>query len=72
MYKIRDRLIILPDDNFKIRWEIYITLLLLFTALYTPYRLAFINNDTPLSTAVDIFTDVSFTFDVVLNFFMAY
>jgi hypothetical protein len=35
--------VILPDDHFKKKWDILITLMLLFTALVSPYRIAFID-----------------------------
>lgn len=48
------------------------TLFLLFTAIITPYRLAFILNDDIRWTVVDIFTDFIFSVDIVVNFFSAY
>jgi hypothetical protein len=38
-----DYFVILPDDHFKKKWDILITLMLLFTAFVSPYRIAFID-----------------------------
>lgn len=67
-----DKFIILPDDKFKERWEITITVLLLFTAIVTPYRIAFVQNDDITWTVIDNMTDATFCVDMILNFFTAY
>lgn len=36
-----DYFIILPDDPFKGKWDLIVTFILLFSAIMTPYRIAF-------------------------------
>ena len=64
--------ILLPDDNFKRKWDLIITFFLLFTAMMTPYRLAFFEDDNTTWLIIDTITDGSFAIDMILNFFMAY
>ena len=71
VYKF-EHFIILPDDVFKERWELLITCLLLFTAMVTPYRIAFFQTDDLAWTIVDYSTDVLFGIDIVVNFFSAF
>ena len=71
MYKFK-QFIILPDDPFKERWEITITLLLLFTAIVTPYRIAFTDSDDTPWLVIDNMTDCMFFIDSMLQFFTAY
>jgi hypothetical protein len=64
--------IILPDDSFKKKWDLFITFILLFTAVVTPYRLAFYDIDDIAWVVIDTVLDAGFALDIVLNFFMAY
>jgi hypothetical protein len=45
---------------------------LLFTAIMTPYRIAFFDLDDITWVVVDSIIDFSFAIDIVLNFFIAY
>ena len=69
---ILDKLIILPDDKFKEKWELIIMALLLFTAIATPYRIAFFTTDSLGWTFIDYFTDFIFGVDIIINFFSAF
>ncbi|CDW85371.1 cation channel family protein [Stylonychia lemnae] len=71
VYKFK-KFIILPDDVFKERWEITIMLLLLFTAIVTPYRIAFTDTDDAVWSVIDNLTDGTFFVDSILQFFTAY
>ncbi len=33
--------IILPDEKWKVTWDFFIILLILFSGIYTPFRIAF-------------------------------
>lgn len=51
-YRLRDiypeaanKFMLMPDDAFKTRWEIAVSMVLIFTAVCTPYRLAFSESD---------------------------
>lgn len=53
-------------------WDVFIGVLLIYTALFVPYRLAF-EDDTPLGWMIfDLFLDTMFMMDIVLNFFTGY
>lgn len=67
-----DYFIILPDDSFKKKWDILITFTLLFTALVSPYRIAFVEVDSFGWSIVESMTDCIFGIDLCLNFFFAY
>jgi hypothetical protein len=44
--KVYDYFVILPDDPFKKKWDLLMTLMLLFTALVSPFRIAFVDVDS--------------------------
>lgn len=48
------------------------TILLLFTAINTPYRISFVETDDITWDIVDILTDFTFAIDIIINFFSAY
>lgn len=50
----------------------FITTILLFTCMVTPYRIAFVEYDDNYWLAIDSLIDAGFGIDIVLNFFMAY
>lgn len=64
--------LLLPDDPFKTKWEIYISLILVFTAISTPYRIAFVDSDNLTWTVINYIVDASFFFDIIFCFFSAY
>jgi voltage-gated potassium channel Kch len=78
-YRIKDiypeaakKCLLLPDDPMKTRWEIFISLILIFTATTTPYRLAFIEKDDDGWTALNYATDSIFAIDIIICFCSAY
>ena len=40
---------IYPEDDYKVNWDLFITIVLLFTCIETPLRVAF--NDMPSRTS---------------------
>lgn len=46
--------------------------MLIFTALVSPYRIAFVDIDSMPWTVIETLTDCIFGVDLVLNFFFAY
>lgn len=63
---------ILPDDPIKQKWDLLITFMLLFTALVSPYRIAFVDYDSQIWVVVETITDCIFGLDLILNFFFAF
>jgi hypothetical protein len=70
--KTYDYFVILPDDPFKKKWDLIIAFMLIFTALVSPYRIAFVNVDSTEWTVIETLIDCIFGIDLVLNFFFAY
>jgi hypothetical protein len=46
--------------------------MLVFTAVVSPYRLAFVEVDSQAWTVIETFIDCIFGLDLILNFFFAY
>ena len=67
-----------PEEKFRTNWELFITLLLLFTCVVTPYRLGFEEFDSEAGfnfktwDYINLLVDLLFGVDIVLNFFFAY
>lgn len=67
--KIGDILLIDPEGNFNKFWNVVIVMLLIYTATYMPYKLAFISeNDTDTSFYIDTIVDFLFISDIYFNF----
>jgi len=68
-----------PHTTFMKRWDPYMTILLLYTALVTPYEVAFLGSpasyEERFADPLWIFNqivNISFTVDLGFNFFLAY
>ena len=61
-----------PDYKIKIAWDLFITLVLLFACLVTPYRIAFISKDHQVWNIIDFVVDLLFVIDMILIFNTAY
>ena len=64
--------IFFPDDPIKIRWEMSMSLILIFTAVTTPLRLAFSESDDLTWTIINATVDSLFGVDIIICFFTAY
>ena len=69
--------VLLPDDTIKLAWDIIILLycllrLLIYTITITPFRVAFVENDTNGWYVTDLVVDFCFLFDVFVNSISAY
>ena len=62
--------IILPDNPYKKFWDLIIALLILYSAIITPYEIAF--SDSNKSNWFEILIDIFLAIDIVLTFFSAY
>ena len=67
-----DYFILLPDDPFKVAWDVINMLLVLFVSVTTPARIAFTEEDNLEWTVIGLIVDSLFLVDLVLNFFSAY
>lgn len=64
--------IILPDDTFKIYWDVIIMALLIYTFICIPYRIAFVHDYDLAWLIIDGCVDFLFFVDIVVNFFTAF
>ena len=60
----------MPDDYVKRTWDFIIALLILYSSIVTPYKIAFIDDNT--LEEVDIAIDVLMVIDIIISFFSAY
>lgn len=63
---------IFPKDSKKLYWDILIMLLLVYTGLFVPYSVCFIENTPDGLFAWSLVVDFLFMTDLVLTFFTAY
>jgi hypothetical protein len=61
----------MPDHKFKIFWNLIIILLLIHTATFVPYQIAFISDDVFALDVIDYVTDSLFGIDIIVNFVSA-
>lgn len=66
----KTRWIILPDNKYKKIWDILIIIIILYSATFTPYNIAFIDSDS--DEVIEVIIDVIMWIDLFLNFFTAY
>ena len=64
--------LISPKSKYKQRWDILVMLLLLYTAIWVPYKVCFEDTLTSFEFALDIVVDSLFLLDIILTFFTMY
>ena len=62
--------IILPDNPYKKMWDLLIAFLILYSAIITPYEIAF--SDNSKVSWFEVLIDILLGIDIVLTFFSAY
>lgn len=70
--KKNERYLIRPDTEFMAKWDLVLLMALLFTALVTPYEVAFLETSMNGMFAVNRFVDFIFIIDMVINFNLIY
>ena len=63
--------IIYPEDDWKGKWDLYITVILIFTCLSTPYLISF-DAETDAWQILNYSIDLCFLADIVLTFAQAF
>lgn len=71
MQKENHSCLLMPSHKFKTFWTIVIVVLMLYTAIWVPFRIAFIEDDTPFLMILDIIVDALFGIDIFINFISA-
>ena len=61
-----------PEDTWKEQWDLFVSLVLIFTCAVTPFRLAFIEEDTLDWEIINGVTDLIFFIDMILIFNTAF
>ena len=64
--------ILMPDNNFRMGWNLVTVTLLLYTASFVPYRTSFIDDAPPGLETWEWVVNALFMFDIVINFISAY
>ena len=71
--KQRNKCLIRLDSKFKRYWDHLMTLLILYVAMISPFKISFIEDDDfPWWTYFDYFIDIFFFLDIVFTFFTPY
>ena len=68
----KGKCLIMPESKFKKIWNIIITILLIYTAIFVPYRTAFVDGTSMEMIIFDTMLDSLFVADVFINFFSAF
>lgn len=61
-----------PNSAIKLFWTFIILILLIVTGLTTPFRVAFVDNDSVAWVVLDYIFDALFLIDIFMNFLSAY
>lgn len=66
--------IIMPNWTFKKIWSAIIQIILIYTAIYVPFKLSFVppGSSLPFWDKVDTIVDILFISDLFINFLLAY
>ena len=59
-------------DEFKSAWDLVLAIVLIFSSVMVPYRLAFVEEDDLKWEIINLVVDLMFTFDIVVVFNTAY
>lgn len=69
---MKTKCLIFPSINkYKMAWDMYVVFLLLYTAIFVPYKVCFVDDSTDFDFIFDMFVDASFFTDIILTFFSA-
>jgi len=64
--------VIMPDSQFNSYWNLVMTILLLYTASFMPYKISFIDSTSLSNIIFDTAIDCFFISDILINFLTAY
>ena len=66
------KFVILPDSKFKLTWNMVVVVLLIYTAIFVPYKVAFVEEPSKSDKVIDYIIDILFTIDIFINFMSGY
>ena len=61
----------MPEDKFKAVWNMIIVILLMYTAIFVPFRIAFVQTDSSSIVVFEQIVDIIFGIDILVNFLSA-
>ena len=61
-----------PESGYKVIWDIVVSLFIVYSCLDVPFRIGFNQEATGFFWWLDLFIDISFFADIILNFRTAY
>ena len=62
----------MPNDCWKIQWDLLISIFIVLSAIITPYRMAFVDDNSVSWMVTELVLDFLFFIDIILTFFSAY
>ena len=65
-------IVLMPNSKIKTVWNLVMIVLLIYTATFTPYRTAFIEDGGTALLIIDYIVDFLFLIDIIMNFISAY
>ena len=68
----RKKCMLYPEDKFLDNWNIFITFILLFTSIFTPLRIAFVEEDGLDWIMINALIDILFFLDIIVIFNTAF
>ena len=68
----RKNCMIYPEDTWKEQWDLFVSLILIFTCAVTPFRLAFYETEDTAWEITNGSVDLIFFIDMILIFNTAY
>ena len=70
-YGRKRRCLLLPESKFRTYWTVTIILLLVYTAIFVPFRVAFIVEEGTGLLIMEAMVDILFGIDIFVNFISA-
>ena len=68
---LRKQFVVLPDNRYRVAWDVLILVLVIYNAIKVPMDMAFLDGPDPLE-GFENFTTALFWFDILLNFFTGF
>lgn len=68
----RKKYLLYEDSVILTTWTYLLVLLFIYTAIFLPFRISFIQNDSAGLNALDIIVNLMFIVDIILTFFTTY
>lgn len=63
--------LIMPDNEWKTKWDSYIVVVLIWVSITLPYQIAFHEETSKKWFVIGLIVDLSFLVDIILTFFSA-